>query len=179
MADPAWSDPLDYSFSATHGGRWNAPGSHAVLYLSANPDTARMQVERLCAAGPFTIDDLADDAYTLVVATVPAGQRVADAKSADGLAELALPASYPADAQGDILPHSACQPIGRQVKDAGLQGIWCKSACTPDGAGRELAWFPDSGAKATSVGPAISLGGWRYAKKWEEIGYSEQPELAP
>jgi hypothetical protein len=32
LAEPEWEDPLDPSFAAFQGGRWNAPGSYPALY---------------------------------------------------------------------------------------------------------------------------------------------------
>jgi hypothetical protein len=43
----------------------------AALYLNADVLTARAQIERMLAGSPVRIDDLDDDAYVLVAATVP------------------------------------------------------------------------------------------------------------
>ncbi len=66
---------------------------------------------------------------------MPAGQ-AADANSDDGLASLGLPHTYPHTADGSLIPHSTCQPIGTAV----LDGVDYRSAAA--GGDRELAWFP-------------------------------------
>lgn len=47
---------------------------------------------------------------------------------------------HPHDTSGDVIPHYACQPIGRAAYEAGLDGVDCRSAAA--GSYRELAWFP-------------------------------------
>ena len=91
VADPLWTRPLDPSFAAAAGGRWNPPGSFPVLYLNADVVTARLQIDRLVEDQPFTADDLDDDAYVLVAATLPRSQTCADAVSGAGLKALGLP----------------------------------------------------------------------------------------
>ncbi|HEY1466234.1 MAG TPA: RES domain-containing protein, partial [Acidimicrobiales bacterium] len=44
VADTTWSDPLDPSWAATFGGRWNAAGSFPVLYVNEDLATARAQI---------------------------------------------------------------------------------------------------------------------------------------
>jgi len=36
VADPGWEDPLDGSYAANRGGRWNPPESFAVVYLTSS-----------------------------------------------------------------------------------------------------------------------------------------------
>lgn len=60
--------------------------------------------------------------------------------SGGGLASLGLSHTYPHNADGSLIPHSACQPIGKAVLDAGLDGVDYRSAAA--GGDRELAWFP-------------------------------------
>ena len=93
------------------------------------------------AYGPEDLDPAT--APVLVEVTLPAGQ-AADAYSSDGLASLGLPHTYPHNADGSPIPHSACQPIGKAVRDAGLDGVDYRSATA--GGDRELAWFPRSAA---------------------------------
>jgi hypothetical protein len=50
------------------------------------------------------------------------------------------------------VPHRVCQAISERAQAAGRRGVGCRSAQTPRGAGRELAWFPRPGA----AGPAWS-----------------------
>lgn len=176
-ADPAWADPLDPSYARDRGGRWNPPGSFPALYLNGDVATARMQIERMLAGSPVTVDDLDDEAYVLVAATLPGGQTCADATTEAGLRSLGLPDTYPRDPHGDEIDHPACQAIGRHVHDEGLDGVWCRSACTADGRGRELAWFPlDRNAAARAVwSDPLPFGAWRYAEGWEDLGLGDQP----
>lgn len=141
VADPSWEDPLDPSFAATYGGRWNPPGSFPTLYLNEDLATARAQVTALLRGSPVDPDDL-DAGFDLVTATLPRSQEVADAVTDQGLESLGLPDTYPRYRNGRPIRHDVCQPIGGTVKDAGLRGIRARSAATDDGSGRELAWFP-------------------------------------
>ena len=181
VAEPSWDNPLDPSFARDRGGRWNPPGSFPALYLNADVATARMKIERMLAGSPVTVDDLDDEAYVLVAATLPTAQICADATTAAGLRSLGLPDTYPRDADGVEIDHRACQRIGRQVHDAGLDGVWCRSACTADGRGRELAWFPaPRRAAARPVwSEPLPFGAWRYADGWGDFGLDDQPEPYP
>lgn len=143
ICDADWDDPLVGSFAKTRGGRWNPPGSWATLYLNEDLVTARINLDLFVAGWPYEPEDL-DDATGphLAVATLPRNQRVADLHTVDGVAAVGLPATYPTDAAGVLVPHGTCQPVGEQVHAAGHRGIRCRSATAPHGAGRELAWFP-------------------------------------
>ncbi len=139
VADPEWDDPLDPSHSGSRGQRWNPPGLEC-LYLNRDEETARANVVHLFAGLAYGAEDLDPaTAPVLVEVAVPAGQ-AADAYSGDGLASLGLPHTYPHNADGSPIPHSACQPIGKAVYDAGLGGVDYLSAAA--GGDRELAWFP-------------------------------------
>ena len=178
VADPDWRDPLDPSFARREGGRWNPPASYDTLYLNGDVTTARLQIDRLLAGSPVHPDDLDDDAYLLVAATLPRGQICAEAVSAPGLRALDLPPGYPLDDEGNPLPREVCQQIGADVQGMGLRGVWAISAAGPDGEGRELAWFPaTSRSRARAVWNApLPLGGWRYAAEWADIGLEDQAE---
>ena len=143
VAEPEWDDPLDPSHAASRGQRWNPPGTEC-LYLNRDEDTARANVARRFAGlayGPEDIDPAT--APVLVEVTLPAGQ-AADAYSDDGLAPLGLPHTYPHNTDGNLIPHSTCQPIGAAVLEAGLDGVDYRSAAV--GSDRELAWFPRGAA---------------------------------
>lgn len=154
IADPSWTDPLDPTFAEERGGRWNAPGSHPTLYLNEDVVTARLNLRLFIDQMPYGPEDLREDsAPSLIGATLPRAQQVADAHSPEGLTALGLPTTYPrATRRGGIVPHSTCQPIGSEVRAAGLRGVRARSAQVADGAGRELAWFPaTSRSRATPV----------------------------
>lgn len=163
VADPGWADPLDPSYAEEAGGRWNPPGSFPALYLNADVDTARAQVDRLLQGQPVRPEDLADPGFVLVVATLPRGQEVADAASAEGLRALGLPEEYPYEGKG-LCGHDRCRPVGEAVHERGLRGVSCRSAALPDRTARELAWFPARrSSRATSVGDPLPFSAWWYA----------------
>lgn len=179
VAEPEWADPLDPTYAQRHGGRWNPPGSFRTLYLNADPRTARSRLDRLLEGSPVEVQDLDDEAYVLVAATLPRDQTCADALRDAGLRALDLPRTYPLDEDGAEISHAVCQPIGETVRDEGLRGVAARSAATPDDRGRELAWFP-----ATSRSHAhpvweepLRLGDWRDAAEWSELNLPDQPEL--
>jgi hypothetical protein len=59
-----------------------------------------------------------------------------------GLRARHLPATYPLDDRGRVIPRNVCQPIGRLAWDAGEQGIACRSATKgAPTSGEELAYF--------------------------------------
>jgi hypothetical protein len=155
IAEAGWQNPLDASFAAVRGGRWNPPNSHPTLYLNEEMSTARLNLRTFIDGWPYGAEDLrADTGPVLVHATLPAGQRVADVHTPRGVAAVDLPATYPLNEDGRLVEHARCQPIGLAAKRAGLRGVRARSARVPDGAGRELAWFPAtrrSHARAVAV----------------------------
>jgi len=160
VADESWHDPLDPSYAGRNGGRWNPPGSFRVLYVNEDLETARAQIRRLLEGQPVYPEDL-DPPFVLVAATLPSAQRVADAVTYDGVEALGLPAGYPLGGDGDSIPRSACQPIGAEVEASGLRGVHARSAATPDGSGRELAWFPARmSSRARPVGAPVPFSRW-------------------
>lgn len=143
IADGEWRDLLDPFFAGLHGGRWNPPRSFPTLYLNEDRVTARINLRQFIVRWPYEPEDLRDDTGpVLVTATLPRHQRVADAHSRAGVAALGLPETYPLDERGRLVPRESCQPLGVAVRERGLRGVRCRSAQAPDGAGRELAWFP-------------------------------------
>ena len=162
VADEKWDDPLDPGFAQRFGGRWNPPDSYPTLYLNEDVDTARAQIQRMLDGSPVRPEDL-DPPYVLVTATLPSRQVVADAVTDVGLESLDLPATYPVDNDGNTIPHTICQPIGSTVKDENLRCVHSRSAATPDGTGRELAWFPArTSSKATPLGDPLPFSSWWY-----------------
>lgn len=145
LADPGWDDPLDPTFAQAAGGRWNPSGSFPTLYLNEDVVTAQLNLRAFIAGWPYEPEDLRDSAGPrLVGATLPRAQRVADVHSMAGVAQVGLPATYPVSEDGALVDHATCQAIGTAARAAGLRGVRCRSARAPDGAGRELAWFPAS-----------------------------------
>ncbi|MHB1912031.1 MAG: RES family NAD+ phosphorylase [Acidimicrobiales bacterium] len=163
IADPAWADPLDPTFAGAAGQRWNPPGSFAVLYLNEDLVTARLNLRLFISDWPFEPEDLRDDTGPcLAEAHLPRSQRVADVHSRPGLAAVGLPPSYPLDVDGRLIGHEVCQPIGAAAHDQGLRGVRCRSARAPDGAGRELAWFPATSRSRARLGGVAAFETWFY-----------------
>ena len=164
VADEAWADPLDPTWADHVGGRWNSPGDGPTLYLNLDVDTARAQIARLLDGSPIDPEDLRDDApFVLVPVALPSRQRVADATTDTGLVALGLPSSYPLTARGHGVRWPPCRRGARAARDAGLRGVLARSAATPDGHGRELAWFPARGAAARRDGELLPFIEWRHA----------------
>ena len=140
VVDWHWSDPLDATHAAQPPGRrWNPAGLRC-LYLNADLETARANAMSFFEGRPVSIDEVDPaSAPHLVEVDIPDGVAV-DAFTNTGLVALGLPASYPHDGAGSVVPHSRCQPAGKAAFDAGFDGVDCRSAV--EGGNRELAWFP-------------------------------------
>ena len=163
IANPLWADPLDPSFAQARGQRWNPPASFPVLYLNEDVVTARLNLRKFVDGWPYRPEDLRDDTGpTLVSAVLPRHQRVADVHTPAGVMAVGLPASYPLDEHGELIGHEVCQQIGAEAHSQSLRGVCCRSARVPDGAGRELAWFP-AGSRTRARLKAISrFEAWYY-----------------
>lgn len=147
IAERSWTDPLDPTFARQRGGRWNPPESFATLYLNEDIVTARINLRHFIADWPYEPEDLrAATGPVLVSAHLPRRQRVVDAHTPEGVAGVVLPAMYPIDERGELVGHDRCQPVGEQAHQLRRRGVRCRSARTPEGAGRELAWFPATAA---------------------------------
>ncbi len=168
VADERWIDPLDPSYAARHGGRWNPPASFPVLYLNRDIHTARAQIRRLLDGSPVDPEDL-DPPWILVIARLPTRQRAADAVTDAGLRALGLPVTYPVARNGRPVGHRRCREAGARVHDRGLRGVLARSAATPDGTGVELAWFPAPRARARPVGDPVPFLLWWRARDEEEL----------
>lgn len=161
IADPAWDDPVDASFAAQRGGRWNPPDSWPALHLNEDVVTARLNLQLFTNAWPYEPEDLRPEhAPTLVAVTLPRNQTVADAHTPAGIKAAGLPPTYPLDANGRLVPHDTCQTIGETAHDAGLRGVRCRSATSPLGEGRDLAWYPATTRSRASVQETRAFGDW-------------------
>ena len=142
VADPGWDDPLDGSYAALHGGRWNAPDSFPVVYLCRTTPVARANVFRLLTDQPYGPEDLEPATAPVLVTTEVPRARHVDAVTARGLASLGLPATYPLDLRRRTVDRERCQAIGQTAWDVGEHGIACRSAAAnAPQRGEELAWF--------------------------------------
>ncbi len=165
IAEASWADPLDPTFAAKHGGRWNPPNSHRTLYLNEDRATARLNLRLFIDGWPYEPEDLRDDTGpVLVQATLPPRQSVADVHSRKGVAAVNLPATYPLDENGHLVEHSICQVIGLRARQAELRGVLARSARAPDGTGRELAWFPATRVSQARKGVIESFETWYWSR---------------
>lgn len=167
VADPEWGDPLDPSFAADRGGRWNPPNSFPTLYLNEDLPTARAQIVKLLEGFPIEPEDL-DPGFDLVLATLPRSQDVADAISDDGLQALGLPATYPRHPNGRPVRHETCQPVGAEVQALELRGVYARSAAMTDESGRELAWFPARADSRATLVRRVHFEDWWFSPVVEE-----------
>ncbi len=164
IADPAWEDPLDPSYAARVGGRWNPPDSFPTLYLSEDLVTARANLRKFIADWAYEPEDLRPGRAPLLVgARLPRAQRAADLHTPRGLARAGLPRTYPRDASGAPVPHAACQSVGVRASEAGLRGVRARSAQTADGVGRELAWFPATARSRAREVARSAFADWYWA----------------
>jgi hypothetical protein len=76
-----------------------------------------------------------------------------DMASADGIAGVGLPPTYPRD-----VPHSVTQPIGRRLYEERRPGIWCRSAALTTG--EEVALFTDFASQGRIRLPPKRLWEW-------------------
>lgn len=142
VADPSWVRPLDGRYARDRGGRWNPPGSFAVVYLFQALDVARSFVLGRFEGHPYSAFDLRPEAGPDLVETDVPPDRFVDVVTDDGCRAAGLPTSYPREADGSTVPHERCRPIGQAAFDQGEPGIACRSATArPNDAGEELAWF--------------------------------------
>ncbi len=142
VADPDWRRPLDPSFAAERGGRWNPPGSFPVVYLCATSAVARANVLRRFADLPYGVLDLRPDRLPVLVETDVPEHRAVDVVTDAGCRAAGLPITYPFDRRGQRAAWERTQPVGTAAWEQGEAAIACRSAALPRGEqGEELAWF--------------------------------------
>ena len=161
IGDPSWPDPLNPSFAQHRGGRWNPPDNFPTLYLSEGLVTARLNLRAFIAGWPYEPEDLRDDTGPILVGcALPRRQVVCDAHSPAGLHAAGLPDTYPLEPDGTPVTHTRCQPIGAKAKEGNLRGVRARSARSPDGAGRELAWFPATARSVARRVRTLTFAAW-------------------
>ena len=161
IADAAWQNPLDPNFARRYGGRWNPPASYPTLYLNEDKVTSRLNLRAFIAKWPYEPEDLrADTGPVLIGATLPRHQEVCDLHTPQGLKAAGLPKTYPVEKNGRLVLHAKCQPVGEAVRNVGLKGVRVRSAQSPDGAGRELAWFPATKRSRATLQLRLTFDEW-------------------
>ena len=123
--------------------------------------TARLNLRAFIEMWPYEPEDLRDDTGPILVgSTLPRRQVVCDAHSPAGLQSAGLSNTYPLESDGRPVPHARCQPVGARAREAGLRGVRARSARSPDGAGRELAWFPATARSAARRVLTLAYAAW-------------------
>jgi RES domain-containing protein len=161
VADPDWRRPLDPSFAASRGGRWNPPGSFPVLYLCASRAVARRVVLGRFEGLPYGLLDVRPDRRPVLIETDVAEHGAVDVVSDAGCRAAKLPATYPYDARGRKIGWSRTQAIGIAAWEQEERSIACRSAALPRGGdGEELAWFVRERADRLTVSARRSFDDW-------------------
>lgn len=146
VADPAWGDPLDGSYSMRLGGRWNAAGSFPVTYLNADLGTARANARHFLteklSGQPFAAEDFERSELPVLISLDLPRRGYLDVVTREGIVRNGLPITYPADGMGNVVPWDLCQPVGQDAWNEELPGIACRSAAAhAPSDGEDLAWF--------------------------------------
>lgn len=124
VANLAWADPFDTTFSRRAGGRWNSPGSFGVLYLNRDARTASANARRFLAEqGGFSLWDLRPERRPVAVRCTVSPRLLVNAVTAAGLGAIGLPPGYPWRVGWD-----RCQPVGVRLHQEGEKGIAARSA---------------------------------------------------
>jgi hypothetical protein len=161
VADPAWRGPLDPSYAAARGGRWNPPGSFPLIYLCRTRDVARQVVLGRFEGLPYGLLDVRADRRPILIETDVPLHRAADVVTDGGCRAASLPTTYPYDGRGRKIGWSRTQPIGTAAWEQGERSIACRSAALPRGsAGEELAWFVRGRDERLTVSARRSFDAW-------------------
>ena len=161
VVDPAWRRPLDPSYAAERGGRWNPPASFPVVYLCATREVARANVLRRFAGHPYGVLDLRPDRRPALVGTGVPEHHAADVVTDAGCRAAGLPVTYPYDQRGRRIGWQRTQPVGASAWQEGERSIACRSAALPKGDhGEELAWFPRSPDDRLKVATRRGFDAW-------------------
>jgi RES domain-containing protein len=138
VCKPQWADCADTTFSKDHGGRWNPPGEFGALYLNATLRVAAANARRQHAGRAIGLFDLRPQRRPQLATFAVPRVRVVDVVSAQGVAQLQLPSTYPVD-----VDWPSCQAIARRAYET-LAGVASRSAAEAragEVVGEELAIF--------------------------------------
>jgi hypothetical protein len=162
VADPDWPHPLDGSYAARSGGRWNPPNSFAVVYLNRDVRVARANVARKFRGRPYGPELLAPREAPVLVHTTVAESEYGDIITDDGCVDAGLPKEYPNEpGHGGVVGWDTCQSIGLTAWGSGDLGIACRSAAPSAPAdGEELEWFARPGTSPLNVESVLSFDDW-------------------
>jgi hypothetical protein len=161
VADPGWRRPLDPSFAAARGGRWDPPGSFPVVYLCRTRTVARQLVLNRFEGLPYGLLDVRPDRRPVLIETDVAEHRAVDVVSDAGCRAASLPATYPLDENGRTIGWDRTRPIGTAAWEQGERSIACRTAALGSaGDGEELAWFVRTQTDRLAVSGRRAFDGW-------------------
>jgi RES domain len=161
LAEPAWTDPLDTSYSKAQGGRWNPPGAFGTLYLNRGLRVARLRVEHALAGHAYGVEDLDEAEQHDLVDLEVQEQEWLDCVSDGGLKVIGLPVSYPRHPDGSPVGHPECRLIGQTAFDDGQPGVACRSAARgATTADEELAVFANADVQKVTMTGRRSFADW-------------------
>lgn len=142
VADPDWETPLDGSYAAKRGARWNGPNSFPVVYLFGTVELARSFVIAKHQGLAYSVLDFLPERRPVLAQTEVPKDRFVDVVTDRGCMAATLPPTYPLDEDRRKIGWGRCRPIGQAAWDQGEPGIVCRSSTARDGdPGEELAWF--------------------------------------
>lgn len=161
VADPGWRRPLDPSFAAARGGRWNPPASFPVVYLCRTPTVARQLVLKRFEGLPYGVLDVRADRRPALIETEVPDHRAVDVVSDAGCRAASLPATYPLDTDGRTIGWDRTRSIGSAAWEQGERSIACRSAAlTERRDGEELAWFVRGAADRLAISARRPFDAW-------------------
>lgn len=142
VAEVAWENPLDGVPGVGAGGRWNPPGSFPVVYLNKTVKLARLYVAQKLRDQPYGPEDIDPETGDLLATVDLPEQEYVDVVTDEGCLAAGLPATYPTDDSGEVIPRETCWLIGDEAWRHGEHGIASRSATVgADRDDEELAWF--------------------------------------
>jgi hypothetical protein len=141
------------------------------VYLNRDRATARANVRFLLtkklATTFFSADDLDPSELPVLITTVVLENQCADVVTDAGCVSVGLPTSYPSEVAGGPVGHAQCQDIGRQVWEADVDGIACRTAVDHGPIdGEELAYFERPGTALVALGDPERFEDWYGPFDW-------------
>jgi len=140
-------DPMSVTFSL-RGGRWNPPGTFAVLYTFLSASLARTFIRTQWAKAGTAIEDLQPQALPDLLVLNCSVTGLTDITTPTGLQNVGLPAMYPVGFESEA-SWPVTQQIGVRLHGSGSAGVLTRSATATTWTGpqenwAEIAIFPDN-----------------------------------
>lgn len=124
-----------------------------MLCLNQTVPLARLFVAHKLAGLPYRPEDLDPDSAPVLVEVEMAPDTYVDIITDQGCTAAGLPATYPLESGGAVIPHERCWPVGEEAQRKGEAGIAYRSATRGASfSDEELAWFQqDEALQAKSI----------------------------